>query len=744
MRSRPHRSPPLEEPIREELLGPERLEERGRALAAEHRVARRRGGRGVLRRLDDNDRVLRAARDDVLAAIRRAETITPAAEWLADNFYLVEEQIREARAGLPRSYYRELPKLEAGPHRGLPRVYALAWEYVAHTDSRFDLAPLRRLLTAYQESEPLTLGELWAAPTALRLVLVENLRRLAAGIVARRRERLAADRIADRLLLAGGDAALEPAAELERAIPEAPPSTFVAQLLQRLTEEDPVARPALDWLRARLEEHHTTADEVVRAELHRQATTQVSVANVITSMRELSATHWPDFLEEIAVVEQLLRLDPDGVHAAQDFRTRDDLRHAVEELARRSRLGEADGEAEVASRALERARSGAGPARHVGFHLRGPGRPALERELGFHPGWREALARSIRGGGLPLYSGVALLLAAVPAAGAAWLARRAGLPWPLAGLLAGLALVVGSDAALALWNRLLSRLVPPRRLPKLELEEGIPAELRTLVAVPMMLSGEDEIEEQAELLEVHYLANPDGAVSFALLADFTDAPAESLPADARPGRGGARRDRPPQRAPRSVRGRQRPLPLPPSPAALEPRRGSVDGLGAQARQARGAQPLAARRTRHDFRTGDARPSKACASSSPSTPTPACRAARRCAWSGRSPIRSTGRASIPPTGASSRATASCSRASWPTLPAPGEGSPYQHLRRSDRGRSVHRRGLRRLSGSVRGGLVHRQGGLRRRRLRRRARRPRAAEHAALARPLRGLLRALRAG
>ncbi len=528
MRSRFHREDPLEPPILDELLGPERLEERGRALAAEHRVERRRAGRGLLRRLDDNQAALRAARDDVLAAIRAGAPITPAAEWLADNFYLVEEQIREARAGLPRGYYRELPKLAAGPHRGLPRVYALAWEYVAHTDSRFDTPLLRRLLGAYQESEPLTLGELWAAPTALRLVLVENLRRLAAGITARRRERLAADRLADRLLGTSGPPAADPASDLERAVADVSPGTFVAQLLQRLTEEDPVARPSLDWLRARLIAGATTADEMVRAELHRQAATQVSVANVITSMRELSATHWPDLLEEIAVVEQLLRLDPAGVHAAQDFSTRDDARHAVEDLARRSHRPEP----EVATRALERARGSTGRARHVGFHLRGPGRVGLARELGFRPAWREAMARAVRGGGLPLYAGVAVALAALPAAGAAWLARRSGVPWAQSLALAALAFAAGTDLALALWNRLLSHLVPPRRLPKLELEEGIPPELRTFVAVPMMLTSAEEVEEQTELLEVHYLANPDGALAFALLADFTDAAAESLPEDA--------------------------------------------------------------------------------------------------------------------------------------------------------------------------------------------------------------------
>ena len=133
-------------------------------------------------------------------AIKDERSITPAAEWLVDNFHIVEEQLREIRDDLPSNYYRELPKLADGHLEGYPRVLGLAWAYIAHTDSRFDPESLRRLVIAYQRVEPLTLGELWAVAISLRILLIENLRRLAEQIVQSRAARQRADELADSLL----------------------------------------------------------------------------------------------------------------------------------------------------------------------------------------------------------------------------------------------------------------------------------------------------------------------------------------------------------------------------------------------------------------------------------------------------------------------------------------------------------------------------------------------------------------
>src|SRR5882724_694342 len=177
-------SKPLEAPIRAELFGIERLEQHAESLAAAQPILGKSArGRSLLPRVQDNGRVLREGYREIAKAIREERAITPAAEWLVDNFHIVDEQLREIRDDLPPGFYRELPKLAEGHLRGYPRVYGLAWAIVAHTDSRFDAAWLVGFVRAYQRVQPLTIGELWAVPISLRIVLVENLRRLAVRIV---------------------------------------------------------------------------------------------------------------------------------------------------------------------------------------------------------------------------------------------------------------------------------------------------------------------------------------------------------------------------------------------------------------------------------------------------------------------------------------------------------------------------------------------------------------------------------
>ncbi len=341
------RRPP--EPIRAELFGVERLEHHAESLAsAQHIMARPPRGRQLTTRLKDNGVMLRDAYRKIGRAIREERTISPAAEWLIDNFHVAEEQIREVQNHLPAEYYDELPKLADPPFRGDPRVFALAWEFIAHTDSRFDLPMLCRFVNAYQRVQPLTIGELWAIPLTLRLVLVENLRRAGEGIASRLSNRQEADALVDGLLgLAGNGEAGEPVeATLKRFGRKPLPTSFAVQLAQRLRDPDPKVMPALVWLNERLAAEGTSIDEIVPQEHQAQGAVNVTVHNVITSMRLASAVDWTEFVESVSLVDAELRAGSD--FAAMDFPSRNLYRRAIEELARRSRHSEI----EIARRAL--------------------------------------------------------------------------------------------------------------------------------------------------------------------------------------------------------------------------------------------------------------------------------------------------------------------------------------------------------------------------------------------------------
>jgi len=526
-----------DEMIRAELFSVERLEEHAASLAVAQGVAPhplRRRALGA--RLRDNEAILLAAYRDIATSVAAGRTITPAAEWLLDNYHLVEEQIREIREDLPPSFYRLLPKLASGPLRGYPRVFGLAWAFVAHTDSRFDPDSLRRFVRAYQRVQPLTIGELWAVAITLRIVLVENLRRAAARIVSNRDAREVADAVSDRLLGVNGVTG-EPdiLPDRESSGVEFLPA-FVVQLVQRLRDQDPRVTPALQWLEQRLNAEGQTPEQVVRDEHQKQGASNVTVRNIITSMRLLSDLDWPEFFENVSLVDEQLR---DGSEfAAMDFASRNLYRSAIEELARGARRPEL----EIARAAMLAARRHAGtpavdqadtPIRGAdpGFHLIAGGRAAFETSIGYRaPFWSWSRRFNVAKGAGRYIATIGLLGAVLLWAPLAGLHARGIGGWPLLWM-ALLGFIPAVDVAVSLLNRAVTRGLGATLLPGLALRAGVPESLRTLVAVPALLTTRAAIETQIGRLEVHYLSSPDGEIYFALLSDWVDAAEESLPAD---------------------------------------------------------------------------------------------------------------------------------------------------------------------------------------------------------------------
>jgi cyclic beta-1,2-glucan synthetase len=534
-----------------ELFSLERLEQHAGTLAvAQVTTDRPSSGRTIAPRVAENGRVLLECYRTLARAIRDERFITPAAEWLVDNYHIVDEQLREIRDDLPADYYRQLPKLAEGHLKGYPRVLGIAWAYIAHTDSRFDLETLRQFVRAYQNVQPLTIGELWAIAISLRILLVENLRRLAELIVSGREAREKANQLADGILGLGGDAAELSARSFRPFAGAALPTAGQVQLFQRLRDQDPAVTPALGWLEQLVAAQGTTADEIVRLEHQRQAAMNVTVRNVITSMRLISWSDWQEFVESLSSIDEVLR---EGVSfAAMDFATRDRYRHAVEDLARSSHRSEA----QVARMAMRLAAASPGPGaltpvgpdtgdvgraidgglsalgdRHqdAGHYLISRGRPALERALAYRIPLSVRLWRAYVGAAAPAYLGTLALVTSLTLAAPLLLSADSALPGLI--LLAILALVPATEVATALVNWGVAHLVGPRTLPRLEMREGVPSELRTLVAVPTLLADAADIEAQVDRLEVQYLANADGDIRFALLTDWLDSPTETAPGD---------------------------------------------------------------------------------------------------------------------------------------------------------------------------------------------------------------------
>jgi cyclic beta-1,2-glucan synthetase len=492
------------------------LEEKARQLAAGH-LAKRCGGVPVhLKRLKELEALFENASGRFSVMAEEKLELPSAAEWLLDNFYLIHQAVREVRQDLPPAFYRQLPVLEESPPHGLLRIYALAHTLTTQCTIHSDPENIRRFVSAYQSVAALTIGELWALPAMLRLAVLERLGRSVAAL-------------------------LESTGTGPHAAPEAAPSP------------EPAAPPA------------------------EEGEGECQVSDAVLDLRAIDVEDWKVFFENISLVERILRSDPSDVYARMDFETRDRYRKTVEEIAARTGKAEtAVAEAAVALAEEESLRRDAGmsplarrrprshlfsnksPSQagnvctppsgrerprergnslfsersaHVGYYLIERGRDLLEQRLEYRPAAARRLRCWLEERGLGTYLGTILALSALISTAIAWLAYASGgAPWQV--LLAGLCGIVPAlTVAVGLVHTAVPHLVQPQLLPKMDFQDGIPAECRTLIVIPTLLEGPAEIRRLLRRLEQHYLNTLDEHLHFALLSDYVDAPQEHMPGD---------------------------------------------------------------------------------------------------------------------------------------------------------------------------------------------------------------------
>ncbi|MDH4140230.1 MAG: hypothetical protein OEV43_06615, partial [Coriobacteriia bacterium] len=524
-------------PFRAELLTAERLADRARLLATVQNWSLEKPTRPtpLIALVEDAAIELDGHNSLLSTAVREQQAMSSAAEWLLDNYYLVEEQTRLIRDDLPVGYGSELPWLTTGTQEGMPRIYEAVVTLVEHTDSRIDEDYLLRFIGGFQDVEPLAIGEVWAVPIMLRIALVENARRLTRSVVRAHEANHEADEWADRLLLTAQDdpGALRPLIDrLDTEVPTDSPAFFI-RLSQRLQGQDHGADVINAWLERRLAEAGISLDAQTQIQQQEQAADQISIANTITSIRFLDAYDWKTFFESASFVEHILREDPIGVYQRMDFKSRDRYRHAVESMARRCPHSEIEVAEAVVSSALDAlskdpADSVAG---HVGYHIISGGRYTLEQNLDYRPRGRERIYRGpLRNRGL-LYWGCLMLCTFLFVTIMTVYTTSIGAPTWAAVSLAILAVIPLSDLAINVTNRLAAWLYPPRMLPKLNFREPILSAHRTLVVVPSLMSSVKSVRSVLDNMEVAYLANRDENVAFGLLGDLKTASGEHMPGD---------------------------------------------------------------------------------------------------------------------------------------------------------------------------------------------------------------------
>ncbi len=523
-------------PIRSELYNFDQMATHAGIVARSHKIAKGKPKDALLKRLDDNERTLVEVRNLLVESIQSKQAITPAGEWLLDNFYLIEEQIVISKKHLPKKYSEGLPYLADGNSNGMPRVYDIALEIISHSDGRVDANGLQGYIKAYQSEKILTLGELWAIPIMMKLAVIENLRRIA--------ERIALDMIDNNIADYWTDQIIEtvkkdPAdliltiANMAKSEPILN-SPFVAVFTRKLQGKGPAFALPLNWLEQKLTKEGVASADLVWYENEKQATDQVSVKNSIGTLRFIGATDWRKFVETVSVVEQTLRKDFTGIYPKLDFATRDRYRHVIEAIAKGSRISET----EIAEQtlALTERPEIAGEAhyrrQHIGYYLIDKGFDELKNAVGMRFNFRQSLTKFMENRPTWIYLCSITLLTLIITFGmfsVAW--KHGNFNWQFLVLIGLLCMGGAMHLAITFTNWLATIWIKPTILARLDFSKGIPSEFKTLVTVPTMLANRQEIEEDVEALEIRYLANQDKNLFFSLLTDFTDSATEIRPDD---------------------------------------------------------------------------------------------------------------------------------------------------------------------------------------------------------------------
>lgn len=505
----------------EVLLSSAQLEQHARDVATRHRLGDG-AVKGKLPDLGEIDYLLRTVYRYVSKAVDRRDHIIPAAEWFFDNYYVIQAAVKDVRYSLPVGYYRDLPKLAGGPQKGLPRAYAIAQEIVSHTDGRIDDEVVSVFLRGYQSVSLLSIGEVWALPALLKLALIEEISDLSLEILHTFRNQHKADKWAQRLMEAFDGEPADLSRQLRRFLPQlkSKDAAFIVELLYRFRNQGGTAVDITCWLERFLADEGLDAEELVHLEHQRQSARKVAMGNRISSLRFLASLDWSDHFEKLNACERILREDPNGVYGEMDFASRDLYRHQVERLAKTLRISEV----QVARQAVSLAREGSDfRTSHVGYYLLDDGKESLLKALGAKPSfWYRVSKYPI----IPYLAVIGLATGLLTV----FLASLVGMGWSFMGACLVLLIPV-SDLVVTTVNSLITRVLRPRVIPKLEFKHGIPKEAKTVVVVPTLLPDAERVRELFEQLEVYYLANAMDHLYFALLGDFTDRQEEHAQTD---------------------------------------------------------------------------------------------------------------------------------------------------------------------------------------------------------------------
>lgn len=529
--------------IRDASLTCDELEAHAREIAYEHAVSKKLNlFNWPVPRMNENYRFILSVYKALNEDMQKGIGTTPAAEWLLDNFYIIEEQVKGVRKDLTKEYYSRLPMLSSGPLKGYARIYTVALELVSHTDGRIDEKVLLNYINAYQSNNTLASRELWALAIMIKLALIENIRYTCQSIEESQKQRRKVEEI---LTSAKGEDGIDikkliNAIEAELKGKYQVSSAFIECLAYRLRKMGRAYSHVLRHIDDILEINGTNVDSVTHKEHSEQTVRKGSIGNCIISLKYISSSNWVDIFEALSKVENVLRSDPNGTYNFMDLSSKNYYRKRLEELALEFDVSEkhvANKVVELSKRAMEE-KEDINDVKckrncHVGYYIIGEGLKELEKEIGSKKTFGRRIGILIKRNPLALYIGsVGILTILICVIFSGYIFSEVLRFKAVIAAIGALTLVIpAADVSVNFINWILNHVFKPSFFPRIELKDSISVEYSTMVVIPALLPDEKRAVALINNLEVYYLSNRENNLYFALAGDYKDSDSKDMAGD---------------------------------------------------------------------------------------------------------------------------------------------------------------------------------------------------------------------
>lgn len=448
--------------------------------------------------------------------LKKGINIHPAGEWLLDNYYIIEENVKMIQKELSLKKYQNFVGIATGAYKGFARIYVLAQEIVAYTEGKIDSLNLEKLMAAYQRKKTLNMEEIWNIGTFLQISIIETIKNVCEKIYSVQMQKYRVENIIERLVenkekkeLKFGQKHEYKNKIIENGQMKYP---FIEYMSYRLKRYGKKAYQYLEILETQVMKMGTSVSEVIKKEHFDIAVRKVTIGNCIKSMKEIERINFLEIFENINGVEEVLKQDPAKIYEQMDYKTKEYYRNKIKEISKKTKISEIY----ITKKALELAKKEENnkfesKKMHVGYYLISDGEKDLYNILQTNKkpktkaNFKIYMISIIILSGLLSYVIGAYLSEKVPL----WICIIIGI----------ISYIPMSQIVTHIIQTILSKLVKPKLIPKMDYINGIPKEKTTMVIIPTIIQNKQKVKDLIKKLEVFYLANYSENIYFTLLGD---------------------------------------------------------------------------------------------------------------------------------------------------------------------------------------------------------------------------------